>query len=794
MKEKNEIISRKDLVRLFSVVVANWYYLIIVPCLAFGISYIYTHRISDVYAAKSQILLKSNETYDYQQQIYKGLGFTSKYASYEETASQMRVIKSSSLLHEVLDHVPLNVSYYIVGRLKVSEVYKHMPFTVWIDERSSAAAGKSFNLSILDTATYYLSYEYNGREIQRELKFGDLIVENGLYLRVMREANLNEMSVATLSNIAYMFTAKRKESLIRKYQSSIDVENIPYTSIIEITLKDEIKERAVEILDTLANMYVENTLDNKTSVNENTLSYIDKQLEEVISIINTIEIELESFKEQKSILNLPREEENYFNRLLDLDNQLRRYKDELRVLDELTSFLLKNEEIESLIPPSFFVTNTDEDLTNRIRSLYVLREEYTKMLRAGTDKNPRIDDALDRIKRQKEDVLRYIDSQARALESGVKQATSEIQALEVKIKNIPKSQRQILNIERRLQVNEELYSFLLAKRAETVIAKAGIIPETKIIERAHSVGVVYPDKTRMNLISVLFGFGLAVVIIVLKEAFFQKVKNVGQLQAHTEISILGSIPRKRDFSSTYRILKSQERSEIVQAFRHLRTNLQFLSPSSKCTKVLVTSLLPGEGKTFTSVNLASVIALAEKKVLIIDLDLHKPRLATAMELKNDKGVSSFLAGQHSVQEVIQKTDSAYLDVITSGPIPPNASELILREQLDELFDFATGAYDFVFLDTPPISLITDGLVLMEKVDVKLFVLNSKSTSKASIDYIENIIDKNGIDNCALVLNEEKISRLDFYYSRYGYGYGGYGGHDYGWADDDHGADSAFKSS
>jgi len=214
--------------------------------------------------------------------------------------------------------------------------------------------------------------------------------------------------------------------------------------------------------------------------------------------------------------------------------------------------------------------------------------------------------------------------------------------------------------------------------------------------------------------------------------------------------------------------------------------LQYFTPSNGSQRILVTSLLPGEGKTFTTVNLASVLAIAEKKVLIVDFDLHKPRLAKAMEMPNTEGVSSFLIGASKMEDIIQKTSLSSLDVITSGPIPPNASELMLRDEIHDLFKYAEEHYDYVFLDTPPITLITDGVYLMKSVDVKLFVLNSKSTTKTSIDYIERLVEENDIENCALILNEEKLSRVNYYYSKYGYGGYGYGGYGYGYGYQEYG--------
>jgi tyrosine-protein kinase Etk/Wzc len=774
-----EIISRKDVIRVVAVALTNWYILLSVPIVTLAISVLYTYRLADVYAAKCQILLKSNETYDYQNELYRGLGFNSKYASYEETASQMRVLKSTGLLEKVMESLPLDVSYFIVGRVKVSEVYKHMPFRVITDQRSSASSGLRFDLTILDTAGYRLSYEQHGKMVAAEYKFGDLILDGGLYLKVEKEPNLTQISLNSLSQIDYQFVVHQKQSLIGKYKNAIDVQNIDYTSIVEITVKDEIPQRAVEVLDTLAKIYVHNTLSNQREVNENTLSYIDLQLNEVTSIINDIENELELYKEGASILNLTREEETYFQRLLEMDAELRGFERQVEALDDLTTYLLKEEELESLLPPNLFVSNTDPELEAQVKDLYAIRSEYTKSLGSSTQNNPRSEGLLRDIRQQKNDIIRYIDSQKTAVSGAMRQLEDEIGAMEGRIKNIPKSQRQIINIERRLAVNEELYSFLLSRRAETIIARAGIVPETKIIEASRPIGIVFPDKTKMNLMSLLMGVGAAILILILKELFFQKIKSLGQLQTSTEIPILGSVPKQKHFSKTYRLLSGSERSDLAQSFRMLRTNLQFIGGSDAGKKILVTSLLPGEGKTFVSVNLASVLAIADKRVLLMDFDLHKPRLAKAMEMDNAKGVSSFLSGRHGIVEVIQKSEVETLDVITSGPVPPNASELILRPELQDLFNFAQENYDFVLIDTPPVSLITDALNLMPKMDVKLFVLNSRSTSRTSLDYIERLIQNNQLNDVSLVLNEEKVTKLDYYYSRYGYGGYGYGGYGYG---------------
>lgn len=781
MNRKTDIISRKDIVKIISVVVANWYVFLLLPTLFWAGSFLYTHRIPYTYAAKCQILLKSNETYDYQAQIYRGLGFNSAYSNYEETASQMRVFQSSGLFSKVLDEIPLEVSYYIVGRLKVTEVYKRMPFKVVVDDKSSGFNGTEFFINILSADRFKLNYEYDGEMQQYEYDFGELILDNGLYLRVQKESNLNSMTLKSLSQIHYKFKISSRQSLINAFQGSMSLTNLDYTSIVEVTLKDQIQSRAVEILKSLSEIYVKSTLENKVEINDNTLSYIDIQLDEVVGIINNIELELESYKEDRAVLNLTREEDEFFTRLVDLELQKRQYELQIASLDELTVYLLQDETEEALLPPHMFVSNADPNLTERVKELYELRNEYNDRLNVVTQLSQEAGRLIKRISELKEDIIRYIDAQKSALLNAVGETEDSIELIESSIRRIPKTQRKILNIERRLLVNEELYSFLLSKRAETVISRAAIIPQTKIIEEPRPIGTIYPDKRKINITTAMFGLLLASVIVILKELFFQRVTSLSQLQSLTDLSVLGSIIKLKDFTVTKRIMQGSERGEMVQYFRLLRTNLQYFAPGSGSKSILVTSLLPGEGKTFSCVNLASVLAIAGKKVLIMDLDLHKPRIAQAMELTNKVGVSSVLIGECTPEEAIVQTSIPSLDAITSGPVPPNASELILGDSLAGLFEYARSRYDYVLIDTPPVALISDGLILMSHADIKLFVLNSKTTTRSSLDFIEQTVGSNQLTGCALVLNEEKRRGIDYLYSRlgyggygYGYGYGAYG--------------------
>ena len=766
--KSNQIISRNDVFLVIGAALRNWHVLILIPILFFSVAYVVTHRIQDVYASNCQILLRVQETYDYQSQISRGLGLNSRYGGYEYTAGQMKIIKSTTILDEVIDSLDLNVSYYIVGRLKVTELFQHVPFEVTFNKHSKQVYNHRFNLTIQDENSYRLLYEIEGVSKDKTFQFDELVVDDGLYLKVAKATAISKKNIDNYREAKYQFEITSDNRLINELKSAISVSNLDYTSIIEVTLKDEIPDRAVAVLDRIAKSYIQTTVQSQTDINQNTLRYIDKQLNEVTGIINTIEDELEKYKEDREILSLSREEESQFEMLGDLELEEREKKLQLQSLSDLREYLLENDKVENLQPPSLFLINTDGQIAIKVKDLFDLRSSYISLQEAGTIVNPKIESVAKQIDVLKMDILKYIDNQELAIKNNLKDFNRRRGDIEQKIKQIPKSQREVLNIQRRLDVNEQLYNFLLSRRAETIIARAGLLPETKLIERPRSVGVVYPDKQKMNLTWLLIGVALALAFVVVKEIFFRKIQNVQELSAITDIAILGGVPEKKNLPLNFRLDQFTQKSDVIQAFRSLRTTLQYLEKSKKCQKVLVTSLLPGEGKTFISTNIASIFALAEKKVLIIDFDMHKPRLAKAMELPNDKGLSTYLSGSSTVSEVIQNTHLDNLFAITSGPIPPNPSELILRIELKELYVKCEEEFDYIILDTPPISLITDGITLMKDVDMRLFVLNSQSTSRGGIDFIEKLLDDNRLDGSALIMNREKQAMLAKYYGSYNY--------------------------
>ena len=478
-QKKESIVEIEDLKVVGKIIIKNWYLFILLPALSGAIAYFYTHRLEDIYASKTQILLKSEDSYGLEKVTYGNLLQNN---TYEYTASQMRVIKSSDLIEETIEKLNLDVSYFIIGRIKTTEVYNNMPFSVYSHQSNTSSYNKEFRLDIIDTNQYQIAYQHGEEVVTNKYLFGETILDNGLFLRVDKNKNLNSQSVLTLSSIEYMFKVNRRQDLIQKYVSSLKIENIDFTSIIELILEDFDPERATVFLDTLSKVYIDYSLKNKIEINQNTIKYIDNQLEQVTKILESIESELENYKENKSILNLTREEDEYYNKLVTLEGEKNILNFKISSIEQLKSYIL-NTDGNNFLPPSFYIIENDEFLKTSINKLYDLQIRRSNRLFTGTDKLVTIGEIDNQINELRKNILTYLVNTKEFLDKEKQTLETKSLKYESYVKNIPKSQRQILNIERKLTVNEKMYLFLLEKRAEAVIARAAIIPETKVIEK-----------------------------------------------------------------------------------------------------------------------------------------------------------------------------------------------------------------------------------------------------------------------------------------------------------------------
>ncbi|HRH38520.1 MAG TPA: polysaccharide biosynthesis tyrosine autokinase, partial [Flavobacteriales bacterium] len=613
-----------------------------------------------------------------------------------------------------------------------------------------------------------------GQVVKKRFEFNKEATDkdNDFILRVDRGPYFDSKSVEDLSKSDYQFVRHDRNRQVARYVASIKVDNADYTTILEVTAEDEVGERAKMFLDTLSKVYIDYTLQSEFDINENTLHFIDKQLAEVTVILEQHEDELQAYKENKDILDLGREETMYFDQMVNYDKMRRTYELQLQSLDALEDYVLNSTD-ERLLPPATFIIE-DEFLQQTLSKLYSTQMLRNEMLYSGTEENAAVKMLDSTLHLNRLNLLTYIDNDRKAIRGKIGDVQGQVKDYEGMIRQLPKSQRDILNIERRLQVNEKMYLFLLEKRASTIIARAGIIPQTKVIESARGLGVVRPDKMKIFYTFMLGGLVVALLVVFVRVMFYDRIENADQLKELSHLPVYGEIIASEKAEQNYVVVDSDPKAAITESFRTVRTNLEYIpGPEGVGKVVMVTSYRPNEGKTFCSVNLSAILAKAGKKVLLLELDLHKPKVATGLGMSSPNGLSTVLIGKLPWHEAVQHTQFENFDVMLSGPTPPNASELVLSKHLEGLFNEAKRVYDYILVDTPPVGLITDALLMMRHMDATLFVVNTRFASK---DYVSNAMDvlqANPNKNTGFILNGLRMKKSKYYYNtnyRYGYRY------------------------
>ncbi len=782
-QQRNSIVDAKDLRYLLRIASKNWYFVAVALVLSAVLAYLYSYKLPDVYGARTQILLRDREVYDYQTQVYKSIGYV---GIYSDIVNQKRVLTSYDLVDRTLDKLDFDVSYFIVGRFKTTQHYGTLPFTVHMQVLNRRLYDRPIDLHILDIDHYELSYDKGGEVVRKRFRFDRDEHDIDYNIRVERSPYMTAKNLTQLAQTDYQFVRHDRQKLVNRLVNSIKVENQEFTTILEVTTEDEVAERAKLFLDSLSAEYIRYSLKSEFDINENTLTYIDRQLSEVTVILEQHEQELLAYKESKDVLDLSREENLYFNELVQYDKRRRELELEVQALDALEKYLLTSQD-ESLLPPASFIIN-DAFLRQTLSGLYDKQMQRNMMLFSGTVSNTAIAELDSTLQRDRGNLLTYLKNSREAKLGQMADVGAQVSDFEALLKRLPKNQRDILNIERRLNVNEKMYMFLLEKRSNTIIARAGIVPQTKVIEAARSLGVVRPDKTKIFYTFMLGGVVVALLIAFIRVMFYDRIENADQLKELTALPVYGEIIASEKAEQNYVVVDSDPKAAITESFRTVRTNLEYIpSRDDRGKVVLVTSYRPNEGKTFCSVNLSAILSKAGKKVLLLELDLHKPKVATGLGMSSPTGLSNVLVGKLPWRDAVLTTQFENFSVMLSGPTPPNASELVLSKHLEALFEEARSEYDYILVDTPPVGLITDALLMMRYTDATLFVLNTRFANKDHVNNALEVLGTNPNRNTGFILNGVRMKKSKYYYNtnygygyRYAYGYGSGYGYGYGY--------------
>ncbi|HEY4787549.1 MAG TPA: polysaccharide biosynthesis tyrosine autokinase, partial [Bacteroidales bacterium] len=380
-----------------------------------------------------------------------------------------------------------------------------------------------------------------------------------------------------------------------------------------------------------------------------------------------------------------------------------------------------------------------------------------------------------RINELRQSVLKNIDNLIYASKLSLQDIDKRIDDITKTGNKLPEAQRKLIGYERKFKLNDALYTYLLTKRSETQIAKASYLPDNEVLDEASTdeFRMVYPNTHRNYLIALLLGLGVPAAFLLLREYFNTKVQADEDIEKVTDFPILGHVVRNKETSRS--VVTDYPMSLTAESIRAIRTNFQFVAKAQEHNTIVLTSSIKGEGKSFTALNIALSLGLNDKKTVLINFDLRRPRLQDYLGVESeDKGLSAYLSGNADLDEIILSTKFSNLDAIMAGVIPPNPMELIAGQRTKVLFEELKNRYDYILVDTPPIGMVADALLLLNYSDVNIFIVRQNYTLKKVLAQLMQTLKKRGINNMNIVLND---IRLDHRYGMYNYGYAynyGYG--------------------
>lgn len=774
--KKQAIITQKDFNLIIRVLKANWWIPLIFLPIFYFIGTFYIYRLTSTYKVSTQILLQNNDAY-YKGNVVTDANFYGG-QSYIDNSNEKRVLLSYDLLNKVVNKLKnkLEISYFIVGKVRTTEQFGGMPFNVMINNINSSLYETVFDFKILDSSSYEVDYIKGNKHELKKGYFGKELIDLDFNMLINKNLPLESRKIESLKGIYYQFIVHSNEFLISKIRSNIDVENPDYTNILELSLNDIIPERAVLILDSLNQEYFYSKLKSKIDLNDKTIDYIDRQLNEISILLNASVDTLQMYKQRKSIVNLGWEETDFLSKIGAYDQERSNAQMQIQSLNDLEKYIIEDKDPQFL-PPSIFIAEKDGFIPKAATELYTRQIELNRLNNIATEANPVLQENINNIKKLKQDLLVYINNNRKATLTKIDNINGQIAKYIGEAKSIPQKQQDILGFQRKLTVNEGIYNFLLEKKANTRIAKASIVPDATIIETPRNTGEVSPDRKGLKRNFLTAGFALSIFVIFLRTLLFSRIKNVEHLKELTEIPAVGVIPfvKKNDESGV--IVDIQPNSLVSEAFRNIRTNLQYAGVGKDNKTLLVTSFLPGEGKTFTSINLATTLAKTGKKTIILELDLHKPKVYKNLGLPAQLiGITTYITNQGgTIDEIIKPSVIPNLYCMFAGPVPPNPSDFVLSEKLRELITYAKSNFDYVIIDSPPAGLLSDSVFLMQFADATLFVLNANTSTRKTINFVNQIKESNNITNLLFILNGVRDLGKRYYYKGYGYSYGyGYG--------------------
>ncbi len=758
--------------------IGYWYLYLIAFILALGFAKYKNRYSKSIYSIYTTINIEQRYS---QPEVYAGGIPITPGVNLE---NEMGKLTSYQMNYDVLSKLPsFEYQYFLDRDLAYDmELYKSSPIKIILSSQSSPFYNTPIYVTVRDTSNILI--QLGKSKDHYSSKFGQVFTHGSLSFSIIKTNNFGPQCVGK----RYYIIHRDIRQLAHSYSQRLRIDlRSPNSTILWIWMETSTPNKDIDYLNELAREYINQRLRKKNEIAIRTIEFIDKQLEVFQDSLRVAEKEMTHFK-GNNILSTTDEGKELNDELKNIEEQIKTLQLKTAYYNNLLSLLGSAGSSQIMLMPPGFVGIDDPGLQSLMDKLLEAIDEKNKasLIIKDEERIPMMKNINIRIQELRNSIYQYIQQSLKYTNKTQQELEKQRQSLYIQLLKFPAAQREFMQVNRKFEINNKIYTFLMQRRMEAGITLASSRPDAEILDRARPETIRF--KRRVGYISIgkAIIFAIVIVLLIISVLFIldTKIKSSADIERLTSIPIISTIIENKTGLKVPVI--RYPRSSITEAFRSLRTNILYYMVDKPAKVILISSTIGGEGKTFVSVNLAAILAGTGKKVVILEADLRKPKVQTYFEVEHQEGIVTFLIGEHTYEEIVHKLEIDNLYLIPCGEIPPNPVELLESKKMHELISKLREDFDFVIIDSPPIGIVTDALVLANYSDMMLFVIRQLFSTRQSIKLINELRENKKLEHIAIILNGIKTNLM--YGLRYGYGdtYGyGYGvSYGYGYYQDE----------
>ncbi|RKD87730.1 GumC family protein [Mangrovibacterium diazotrophicum] len=744
----------------------HWKWFVLTVVVGVGIAFVFNRYTPATYRVKSLLFIKDKESSGVDlQNIFS----SSPLKSDVKLSNHIEILKSFSLNYEVLENLGWNVSWYRHMPLGDFILYGNEPCHVEFEPDAFNLKGVPVHISPINDREFKIEVKSKANllGINTEVDFEGTGVFGEKFENRYFSFTLQKKVLPTEGD--YYFEFNDLEKLTLSYLRQLQVSTVNKDAdVISLQLTGQNPDQKISYLNELSRVYIQYGLQQKNQISDNTIHFINQQLKDIVDTLKSTSNEFTKYRSSNKVFDLSQEATLVTGKLSNLDTKRSMAEMQLEYYKNLRGYIGEDGNMKNIVFPSV-VGITDVGLNSMVVRLSELNSKKETLSYSVHSKNPGIQVIDKELEYVKKSLVENLDNLIFNTENELKSIKQDIEEVDKQLEAYPKTEQDLINIKRMVDLNNELYNFLLQKRAESQITKASNVPDVDVLDvaRRATTEQIGPKKKVNLMIGLFLGLAVPFLFIVVRNFLEDGIQDREQVQKLTELPVIADV--MHNTYNEYLPVVNYPRSVLAESLRELRTSLDYLSFGRNGGIIGIHSLIPGEGKSFIASNLAVMLAMNNQKVVLIDADLRKPTLHHCFDLTKDVGLSTYLIGRHTREQIVQPVSIKNLSVITSGLIPPNPVELLGSDEFDTLLKELGEQFDVIVIDNSPVTLVTDAAVVSRHTQCNLFVVRQKRSPKKMVQLLSQIVAKNKMQKTGIVLNDVDPKR----YGNYAYRYGGY---------------------